>query len=78
MSRSHKSRKDFKVDSMLCRKTSGTSKAFSLLGDYLQLMFLGFYDKNNNDKFVKVDTILLKMSHNKRKETTNTITQTNV
>ena len=71
MSRSHKSRQDFKVDSMLDQKMNKTRvEKMSPMGKYLTLIFLGFYDKtlsiNNETASVEVD--ILRLEHNKRKD----------
>lgn len=103
MSRSHKSRQSFKIDSMLAQKLSKlrSEKAniLSACGDSLSLLFLGIFDKKNGTtritsdaadgafddeqdeqkfssrRYGLVETLLLKISHNKRKDISSTLKQ---
>lgn len=95
MSRSHKTRNTFKIDSMLAQKMNkmrnDKANGMSLSGEYLTLLFLGFFDKTQIDdpmdttrkadhgeypsNTVQVETILLKISHNKRKDITSALMQ---
>lgn len=84
MSRNHKSRENFKVDSLMSLtnkyrvdKNNGTG-----LGDfdYMTIMYLGFFDKTNTlsneeqscDDTARVETILIKISQKKRKDSPST------
>jgi polycomb protein SUZ12 len=85
MSRSHIKRKTFLVDSMLSKKMRCSEKAngYNWINDHLTMIFLGFYDKNlektpDNGVWVKVETILLKISHKKRKDSSSALMQATV
>lgn len=84
MSRNNKKRSDFKIDSMLSEKVNKSClDKTTLLGDYMTLMFLGFYDKTlcedmKCDDIVRVQTILLKISHKKRKDSSAALMEVNV
>ncbi|OWR55530.1 polycomb protein suz12-B [Danaus plexippus] len=83
MSRSNKSRIGFKVDSLLEKITLKKSTELQLnsLGGYMTLTFLGFYDKSleePSDYQVKVETLLLKICHKKRKESSSAIVEVSV
>lgn len=72
MSRSHKSRRGFKIDSLL-EKITSRQKDFPLTvlpGGYINLTFLGFYDKtlDYNARIAQVETFVVKLSHKKRKD----------
>ncbi|XP_054285941.1 polycomb protein suz12-B-like isoform X2 [Macrosteles quadrilineatus] len=71
MSRSNKSRKNFRIDSILERvqRSQGNSSS-QLLAGYMTLTFLGFYDKKGESQPdpVQVETLLLKICHKKRKD----------
>ncbi|XP_063697232.1 polycomb protein suz12-A isoform X2 [Culicoides brevitarsis] len=76
MSRTHKKRKDFKIDSILGTVEAKERKinGLALPNKYLSLLFTGFYIKEieemqQNPGHVKVEVILVKNAHNKRKET---------
>ncbi|XP_055529889.1 polycomb protein suz12 isoform X2 [Wyeomyia smithii] len=95
MSRSHKTRNTFKIDTMLAQKMNkirnDKANGISLTGEYLTLLFLGFFDKTDDDdpmdgtgkksdrvestKTVQVETVLLKISHNKRKDISSALMQ---
>ncbi|XP_053686215.1 polycomb protein suz12 [Sabethes cyaneus] len=94
MSRSHKTRNTFKIDIMLAQKMNkirnDKANGISLTGEYLTLLFLGFFDKTQDDdlmdgivkksdventKTVQVETVLLKISHNKRKDISSALMQ---
>nr|CAD7424807.1 unnamed protein product [Timema monikensis] len=75
MSRSHKGRKEFKVDNILSKIEDKISVEDQL--SYMTLTFMGYYDDkvekitsslDNAQEPVKVELILQKMSHKKRKE----------
>ncbi|XP_067206801.1 polycomb protein suz12-B [Linepithema humile] len=81
MSRSHKSRRGFKVD-MILDKLIAKKKQEQNLGirGYMTLTFLGFYDKRvevSQDP-VKVETLLLKICHKKRKDVSSPIMQVSI
>ncbi|KAM3966249.1 LOW QUALITY PROTEIN: polycomb protein Su(z)12 [Aphomia sociella] len=82
MSRSNKSRIGFKVDSLLEKITLKKSTELQpKLGGYMTLTFLGFYDKSLDDPReyqVKVETLLLKICHKKRKESSSAIVEVSV
>jgi polycomb protein SUZ12 len=85
MSRSHKKRKTFQVDSMLGSKMrTEKNNAYNWINDHLTMIFLGFYDKNLEEpidskySWVKVETTLLKISHKKRKDSTSALMQATV
>ncbi|PZC75727.1 hypothetical protein B5X24_HaOG205701 [Helicoverpa armigera] len=83
MSRSNKSRIGFKVDSLLDKITlkKSTELQPNSLGGYMTLTFLGFYDKSLDeprDYQVKVETLLLKICHKKRKESSSAIVEVSV
>ncbi|CAG9793984.1 unnamed protein product [Diatraea saccharalis] len=83
MSRSNKSRIGFKVDSLLDKITlkKSTELQPNSLGGYMTLTFLGFYDKSLDDPRdyqVKVETLLLKICHKKRKESSSAIVEVSV
>ncbi|XP_014260989.1 polycomb protein suz12 isoform X2 [Cimex lectularius] len=70
MSRTNKNRKNFKVDSLLETVSSKVSQPTPVSG-FLTLTFLGFYNKLNpvaQQEPVKVESLLLKVCHKKRKE----------
>lgn len=70
MSRSHKSRQDFKVN-MLIDKVTNRQKDFpTIMPGYMNLTFLGFFDKTIDPSIqvVQVETVLVKISHKKRKD----------
>ncbi|XP_032664577.1 polycomb protein suz12-B isoform X1 [Odontomachus brunneus] len=78
MSRSHKARRGFKVDMILEKLISKNNQEQNLgLPGYMTLTFLGFYDKRveiSQDP-VKVETLLLKICHKKRKDVSSPIMQ---
>uniref|UniRef100_A0A224X807 Putative polycomb protein suz12-b n=1 Tax=Panstrongylus lignarius TaxID=156445 RepID=A0A224X807_9HEMI len=69
MSRSNKGRSLFKVDSLLQTTTNKLQQQAPLSG-FLTLTFLGFYNKScaSQQEPVKVETLLLKICHKKRKD----------
>lgn len=99
MSRSHKTRNTFKIDTMLSQKMNklrnDKANGISLTGEYLTVLFLGFFDKRDgvvngggddpmdgankaeigDSKTVQVETVLLKISHNKRKDIASALMQ---
>ncbi|XP_022918148.1 polycomb protein Su(z)12 [Onthophagus taurus] len=70
MSRSHKGRISFKIDSLLERITSKQKDFPTILPGYMNITFFGFFDKHldSSIKVVQVETVLVKMSHKKRKD----------
>lgn len=83
MSRSHSSRSSFKIDNMLKDKINKQNEktVSQFLGDYMTLMFMGFHDKSLGESVkgaVKVETILLKLSHKKRKDSASALMQATV
>nr|XP_034190180.1 polycomb protein suz12-B [Osmia lignaria] len=81
MSRSHKSRRGFKTD-MILEKLMSKNKQEENPGvrGYMTLTFLGFYDKKVEipQDPVKVETLLLKICHKKRKDVSSPIMQVSV
>ncbi|XP_003706889.2 polycomb protein Su(z)12 [Megachile rotundata] len=81
MSRSHKSRRGFKTDTIL-EKLMSKNKQEENPGvrGYMTLTFLGFYDKKVEipQDPVKVETLLLKICHKKRKDVSSPIMQVSV
>ncbi|XP_026274785.1 polycomb protein suz12-A isoform X1 [Frankliniella occidentalis] len=74
MSRTHRSRQSYEVNSLL-EKVSKSLIPPALRGGFMTLTFLGFYDKKPATgevprEPVKVETLLLKICHKKRKDTT--------
>ncbi|KAG5896349.1 hypothetical protein JTB14_005827 [Gonioctena quinquepunctata] len=69
MSRVHKHRKNFKVDSLLERVLS-KRELMSIQPGYINLTFLSFNNKSldYNAQIAQVETVLLKISHKKRKD----------
>lgn len=83
MSRTHKRRSEFKVDNMLAEKMNKSRlDKIHGLGDYMTLMFLGFFDKTLEDTMcsdaVRVETTLLKISHKKRKDSSSAFMQVTI
>ena len=78
MSRGHEARKTFKIDSLLERRTKEDSEmCVTNLGSYMTLTFLGYYDekvKLNSEK-AKLELLLVKLCHKKRKESVNPVAQ---
>lgn len=78
MSRSHKLRTDFKVDSLL-EKVTNKSKDFpAVLPGYMNITFYGFFDQNldPNIATVRVEPVLVKISHKKRKDSSSPLMET--
>nr|CAH7754506.1 unnamed protein product [Callosobruchus chinensis] len=69
MSRSHKTRQTFKVDSLL-EKVTTKRDSMTIQPGYINLTFLSFNLKSldYNCQLAQVETILLKISHKKRKD----------
>ncbi|KAJ3663017.1 hypothetical protein Zmor_007328 [Zophobas morio] len=69
MSRSHKSRINFKVDSILDKVTSRQDHS-TIQPGFINITFLGFSDKSldHSAQTAQVETVLLKISHKKRKD----------
>lgn len=84
MSRNHKKRTEFKIDNMLTDKLNKIRQDKNLgSGNYMSLMFLGFFDKPLCNDYiindiVRVETILLKISHKKRKDSSSPYMQESV
>lgn len=82
MSRTNKGRNGFKVDSLLEKKLKRSTLVQSnSLGGFMTLTFLGFYDKTliePGDYQVKVETLLLKICHKKRKESSSAAVEVSV
>ncbi|XP_031830748.1 polycomb protein Su(z)12 isoform X1 [Nomia melanderi] len=81
MSRSHKSRRGFKIDTMLEKLMSKNNQEQNPgVRGYMTLTFLGFYDKKAEapQDPVKVETLLLKICHKKRKDVSSPIMQVSV
>ncbi|XP_017882147.1 polycomb protein suz12-B isoform X2 [Ceratina calcarata] len=81
MSRSHKSRRGFKIDAILEKLMSKNNQEQNLaIRGYMTLTFLGFYDKKVEAPHdpVKVETLLLKICHKKRKDVSSPIMQVSV
>ncbi|KAL1517773.1 hypothetical protein ABEB36_001496 [Hypothenemus hampei] len=76
MSRSHKSRASFKINNLLQNVTDKKENGFIQPG-YINLTFLGFSNNelNYESDFAQVETILLKLSHKKRKDSSATSMQ---
>lgn len=78
MSRPNKSRRGFKVDSLLEKITSRQRDfPLSAMPGYMNLTFLGFYDKtlDYDARIVQVETFLVKLSHKKRKDSASALMQ---
>ncbi|XP_037042961.1 polycomb protein Su(z)12-like [Bradysia coprophila] len=76
MKRTNKSRSSFKVDSLLSKKIDEKKNGSAndkTLGEYMTLMFLGFFDKTLPDGEVEVETLVSKISHKKRKDSFKTL-----
>lgn len=78
MSRSHKSREGFKVDSLLEKalQKNRTDTQPYCLGSYMTLTFLGYHDKSldkSEDYQIKVETLLVKICHKKRKDSSSAV-----
>ncbi|XP_018012195.1 polycomb protein suz12-A-like isoform X2 [Hyalella azteca] len=79
MSRNHKNRSTFKVDSLVHKLEKQQNESQSNHpGSFLNLAFIGFFDKKTEGEgdraHLKVDVV--KISHKKRKESSAPITQT--
>ncbi|XP_078039791.1 polycomb protein Su(z)12 isoform X2 [Augochlora pura] len=78
---SHKSRRGFKIDTMLEKLMSKNNQEQNPgMRGYMTLTFLGFYDKKAEapQDPVKVETLLLKICHKKRKDVSSPIMQVSV
>ncbi|XP_050295462.1 polycomb protein Suz12 [Anthonomus grandis grandis] len=76
MSRSNKARASFKVDNLL-QKLSAKKDSHFIQAGYINLTFLGFNSNSlsNESDFAQVETILLKITHKKRKDSSATSMQ---
>uniref|UniRef100_A0A8D9AV26 Polycomb protein SUZ12 n=2 Tax=Cacopsylla melanoneura TaxID=428564 RepID=A0A8D9AV26_9HEMI len=70
MSRTHIARKTFTVDSMLEKIKAKQFNLSKSSKEYLTVSYIGYFDKNVefSEDQVKVDTMLLKLCHKKRKD----------
>lgn len=71
MSRSHAKRSKFQIDNILAAKIKNIDRIAGFPNDYMTLMFSGFFDHTLSEdvkNLVQVETILLKISHKKRKD----------
>lgn len=72
MSRNHKRRKTFKVDSLLSmvvNKSSTEAEKNNTPGNYMTLTFLGLINKAMlKEQLVEINLIISKISHLKRKD----------
>ena len=79
MSRNHEGRKGFKIDSLLDRRTKEDSEmCVTNLGSYMTLTFLGYYDqkvKISSSEKAKLELLLVKLCHKKRKESVSPVVQ---
>lgn len=82
MSRSHTTRTSYKVDDMLSEKSKkqNSNEKFNkqVLGEFMTIMYMGFHDKSLEESIkgsVKVETIILKLSHKKRKISSSALIQ---
>lgn len=76
INRTNKSRSTFKVDCLLSKKLDEKKNGSAndkTLGEYMTLMFLGFFDKTLPDDEVEVETLVSKISHKKRKDSFKTL-----
>ena len=77
---SDKLRKDFKVDSLLKRKENEIrdTDSLSMHDRFMNLTFLGYYDKKMEKSIdkVSIELILVKLTHKKRKESASPFVQT--
>ncbi|KAF2879912.1 hypothetical protein ILUMI_26241 [Ignelater luminosus] len=81
MSRSHKSRINFKIESILDKVQSRQKDSpLPALPAFMNITFLGFYDKtlDSNACMAHVEAILLKISHKKRKDSSSPMMQMSV
>jgi len=78
MSRNNEGRKTFKIDCLLDRRLKEDNDlSVANLGAHMTLTFLGYYDKSVDaslDK-VRLELLLVKLSHKKRKESASPIVQ---
>ena len=76
MSRTNEARKTFKVDSLLERRQKEDSElSVTNLGGFMTMTFLGYYDKAAREARVRLELLLVKLSHKKRKEATDPLVQ---
>ena len=79
MSRNNEGRKGFKIDSLLDRRTKEDSEmCITNLGSYMTLTFLGYYDqkvKISSSEKAKLELLLVKLCHKKRKESVSPVVQ---
>jgi len=58
MSRSHKGRKDFKVNNILAQVVANKKKEAAPMADFMTITFLGVYDKKGKQLFVLIFLII--------------------
>lgn len=58
MSRSHKGRKDFKVNNILARVVANKKKEATPMADFMTITFLGVYDKKGLLFFNHLSTLV--------------------
>lgn len=72
MSRNHKARKDFKVDSLLTIMTNKQrveAEKHGCPNNFMTIIFLGFYNKAVvEEEFVEIEVVISQISHMKRKD----------
>ncbi|KAL7634211.1 UNVERIFIED_CONTAM: hypothetical protein RMT77_015540 [Armadillidium vulgare] len=81
MSRTHKNRANFKVDSLLGKLKQKNENGSKLPGTFLNIIFNGFYDKKLtglSGEIAKIETFVVKICHKKRKESSSPLTQISV
>ncbi|XP_049778791.1 polycomb protein suz12-B [Schistocerca cancellata] len=82
MSRTNKSRKNFSVDNLMDMVVKRNKESIQpeVMRGYMTLTFLGFYDKKveAHHEPVKVETLLLKICHKKRKDVSSPFMQVSV
>jgi len=57
MSRSHKGRKDFKVNNILARVVANKKKEAAPMADFMTITFLGVYDKKGLKQFSSITDV---------------------
>jgi hypothetical protein len=57
MSRSHKGRKDFKVNNILARVVANKKKEAAPMADFMTITFLGVYDKKGLKQFLPITDV---------------------
>lgn len=75
MSRSHKNRKNFKVDSLLQRVQAQQDPSSCRSPSQMTLTFTGFYDRSPKKDVVTAEAVILKICNKKKKELELPLTQ---